>query len=342
MSETTPDTSDDSSCPERASIFDITPFQALPASDLIAAIAKAGVHRPEPPTRGQLLLALMRAHAQQNRDLLGGGILEILPDGFGFLRNPAKDFAPDVDDFYVSPSQIQHCALRNGDAVRGLLRAPRGTESNFALLKIHSIDGAQPNDGLGRYLFDELETDEPTRPLRFAKGAKALRDFDRKHELLRGQRIVLRGDDAALARNLGRSLVAAAAKLDDVYPIALSLDQRPARQPIERSLAPFAVVVDDTNPPEAQVRAARLCFERAKRLVERGSDVIVVIDSLDAHVRALQASSATTKAHAIAASKCLIAQARAIANGGSLTTIAITRGLELDALSECLDCNIEA
>ncbi|MCB9882934.1 MAG: hypothetical protein H6832_04370 [Planctomycetes bacterium] len=337
MTESTLDSRDDED--QRGAFFDVTAIQHLSVIDLQTRLQGAGWDKPEPPTRAKMLLALLRGHAASGRSIVGGGILEILPDGFGFLRNPSKDLVPDVDDFYVSPSQVQRCSLRTGDMVRGTLRPPRGHEANFAMLKIHDVEGTVPHKAGERLLFEELTARSPHEPLRLGKaGGKDLREFNRRHGLLLGQRMLLRGD-AEQVTHLAQGIQRAATKSSAIRTLTLVLDHRPEAGAHYRDGGEFVVVCDDMTTPESQTRAMRLVLERAKRLVERGSHVLLVIDALDAYVRALEATSSTNRQHAIATAKCVLASARATEGGGSLTTVCALRTEypSFDALRPSLD-----
>lgn len=306
--------------------FDVREAQRLSARGLLPLVENSGMSVPEPPSRAQLLVSLMQAHTKRGSEIIGGGILEVLPDGFGFLRNPWHGFVPDVDDFYVSPAQILRFGLREGDLLAGSLRPPRGSEANFAVLKFRELEKHSVQNRATRIPFNDLDAVPPERPLRFAPADSTLEAFDDRMRLAYGSRAVLTGRPRCGLTSRVLELTKAATQIHGITTCVLLLDVRPDEAQAFRTVGNCHVAAaDTTSSAENQVRVARLGLERAKRLVEHGDDVLLLVDSLGAYCRAFRTSEDTKVEVACAATKALLASARAISPNGSLTMIGSLR-----------------
>ena len=264
------------------------------------------------------------------------GVLEILPDGYGFLRSAEYSYLSSADDIYVSPSQIKRFSLRLGDTVDGQIRPPKEGERFFALLRVNTINGRTPDEFTERTGYDFLTPAYPDARLRLETGPEAGLDattarlLDLVAPIGKGQRGLVVAPPGAgrttLLQDVARALLAndPAATL-----IVLLVDERPEEvTAVERAL-PGAEVVATTfdEPPERQVHVADLVLEKAKRLVEAGQDVVILLDSITRLARAHNAASETRTpgildASAVRGPKKLFGAARAVEEGGSLTVIA--------------------
>ncbi len=262
------------------------------------------------------------------------GVLEILPDGYGFLRSAEYSYLPSPDDIYVSPSQIKRFSLRVGDTVDGQIRPPKEGERFFALIRVHAINGRAPDAFDERTGFDVLTPAYPDRPLRLETVPEALatRVVDLFAPIGKGQRGLVVAPPKAGRTMLLQALARAISENEpDATVLVVLVDERPEEVTDFQRAVPGAEVVASTfdEAPERQVHVAELAMEKARRLVEAGQDVVVLLDSLTGLARAYQATldaaAATTDALSTAAlrgPKRLFGAARAAEEGGSLTVLA--------------------
>ena len=263
------------------------------------------------------------------------GVLEILPDGYGFLRSAEYSYLPSADDVYVSPSQIKRFALRVGDTVDGQLRPPKEGQRFFALIRVHSINGRAPEDFDERTGYDHLTPAYPDVALRLetTPDEVATRLVDLFAPIGKGQRGLVVAPPGAgrtvLLQSVARAVLA---NEPGATVIALLVGERPEEVTDFERAVPGAEVVASTfdEAPERQVHIADLVLEKAKRLVEAGQDVVVVVDSITRLARAHQAASegagrpagGAIEAGALRGPKRLFGAARAVEEGGSLTVVA--------------------
>ena len=271
------------------------------------------------------------------------GVLELLPDGYGFLRSAEYGYLPSADDIYVSPSQIKRFSLRLGDTVDGQVRPPKEGERFFALLRVHTINGRTPEDFTERTGFDFLTPGYPDAPLRLepeeasalpTDAALTARLIDLVAPLGKGQRGLILAPPGAgrtlLVEHLARALRAGH---PEATLIVLLVDERPEDAAAAARALPGVEVIATTfdDPPERQVHVADLVLEKAKRLVEAGQDVVVLVDSLTRLVRAHMAvarategtgRSAAPDSAAVRGPKRFFGAARTVEEGGSLTVLA--------------------
>jgi transcription termination factor Rho len=311
-----------------------------------------GVDGAASQRRQELVFAILKAQGDRRGDLLADGVIEVLPDGFGFLRAPDQNYQPGADDIYVSPSQIRRFALRTGDTVAGQIRPPKESERYFALLRVDAVNGETPDNRRHKALFDNLTAVYPSRRLRATPttGSTGARLVDLFTPLGFGSRCLLvappRAGATALLEDLTRGVVA---HHPEVAVFVLLVDERPEdvtsmRRTVERG-GGKAEVVSSTfdEPPARHIQVAELVIEKAKRLAEAGRDAVVVVDSLSRLAAAYQATltpsgkagPAGLDQAAIHKIKRFLGAARALDEGGSLTMIATAQvgtGARLDEL----------
>lgn len=270
--------------------------------------------------RQELIFALLKAEAARGGNVVAEGVLETLPDGFGFLRAPDANYLPGADDIYVSPSQIRRFNLRTGDAVTGVVRAPKESERYFALLRVQAVNEGPP-DERPKIAFDQLTPVPPSRLIALgAGGDPTARAIDLVCPLARGQRALILG---ASASGKSRALVAIARALeasgDDAARMMLLVDQRPEEIAAARDgLATEVVASSFDEPVSRHVQLAEIVVEKAKRAVEAGRDVVLLIDSLTRIALAYAHSGDPAPVHRV---RRLFGAGRAIEGGGSLTLI---------------------
>ncbi len=266
--------------------------------------------------------------------IIGEGVLEILPDGFGFLRAPTSNYLPGPDDMYVSPSQIRKFDLRTGDTVAGEIRPPKEGERYFALLKVESINGEPPNLEKIRPLFDNLTPLYPERRLKLEAddGNLSMRVMDLLTPVGMGQRSVIVAPPRTGKTMLMQAIANSIAKNHpDVMLIVLLIDERPEEvTDMERSVKGEVIASTFDEPAQRHVQVAEMVIEKAKRLVEHKRDVVILLDSITRLARAYntvvppsgKVLSGGVDSHALQRPKRFFGAARNIEEGGSLTIIA--------------------
>lgn len=279
--------------------------------------------------RQELVFAILRAEGRRQVDIHAEGVLEVLADGFGFLRAADANYLPGPDDVYVSPSQIRRFDLRTGDAVGGLIRAPKESERYFALLKVESVNGAAPT-GQREGGFDQLTAVPPTRDLGLTVAGDAARALEGV-TLCAGQRCAIVAPPGPEAPALIAAIAAAARALPDAACMTLVVDARPEDvTTARRELGGLVVATTLDEPAARHVQVAEIVIERAKRLAEAGRDVILTVDSLTRLARAynsvvppspklLAAELDPAAAHK---TKRFFAAGRALEGAGTLTLVA--------------------
>ncbi len=266
--------------------------------------------------------------------IMGEGVLEILPDGFGFLRAPTSNYLPGPDDMYVSPSQIRKFDLRTGDTVTGEIRPPKEGERYFALLKVESINGEPPNLEKIRPLFDNLTPLYPERRLKLESddGNLSMRVMDLLTPVGMGQRSIIVAPPRTGKTMLMQAMANSIAKNHpDVTLIVLLIDERPEEvTDMERSVKGEVIASTFDEPAQRHVQVAEMVIEKAKRLVEHKRDVVILLDSITRLARAYntvvppsgKVLSGGVDSHALQRPKRFFGAARNIEEGGSLTIIA--------------------
>jgi len=281
-----------------------------------------------------LIFAILQAQAEQSGFIYGEGVLEILSDGFGFLRSPDYNYLPGPDDIYVSPSQIRRFSLRTGDVVSGQIRPPKEGERYFALLKVEAINYEEPERAREKILFDNLTPLYPQEHLRLEHDPEeyTTRIIDLLTPIGRGQRGLVvaapRTGKTMMLQNLAHGIVQ---NHKDVMLIVLLIDERPEEvTDMQRSVVQAEVVSSTFDEPATRhVQVAEMVIEKAKRLVEHGKDVVILLDSITRLARAYNAVvppsgkllSGGVDANALRGPKKFFGAARNIEDGGSLTII---------------------
>ena len=281
-----------------------------------------------------LIFALLQAQSEQNGLIYGEGVLEILPDGFGFLRAPDANYLPGPDDIYISPSQIRRFNLRTGDTISGQIRPPKESERYFALLKVEKVNHEDPELAREKILFDNLTPLYPNERIRLETTPDNLsaRIMDLMTPIGKGQRGLIvappRTGKTMLLQNIANSVTA---NHPEIYKIVLLIDERPEEvTDMQRSVDAEVISSTFDEPPHRHVQVAEMVIEKAKRLVEHKLDVLILLDSITRLARAYNAVvppsgkilSGGLDSNALHKPKRFFGAARNVEEGGSLTIIA--------------------
>jgi transcription termination factor Rho len=284
----------------------------------------------------ELIFAILQAQTEKNGLIFGEGVLEILPDGFGFLRAPDYNYLPGPDDIYISPSQIRRFNLRTGDTVSGQIRPPKDTERYFAMLKVELVNYEDPELGRDKILFDNLTPLYPQEKIHLEVENNSLNYSARVMDLLtpigKGQRGLIvaapRTGKTMLLQTIAHSI---AANHKEIALIVLLIDERPEEvTDMERSVDGEVISSTFDEPAQRHVQVAEMVIEKAKRLVEHQKDVVILLDSITRLARAYntvvppsgKVLSGGIDANALQRPKRFFGAARNIEEGGSLTVIA--------------------
>ncbi len=282
----------------------------------------------------ELIFEIMRANGRLNGTLHGQGVLEILPDGFGFLRSPYYNYLPCPEDIYVSPSQIRRFAVRTGDLIEGEIRSPKEKERFFALIKVDRINEGDPDKSKSKVPFENLTPLFPDRRFLLEREPSevSMRVMDLFTPIGQGQRGLIvappRTGKTVLLQKIANSI---SANHPEAYLIVLLIDERPEEvTDMERNTKSHVLSSTFDEPPERHVQVAEMVIEMSKRMVECGKDVVILLDSITRLARAyntLQPHSGKilsggVDANALHKPKRFFGAARNIENGGSLTIIA--------------------
>jgi len=284
----------------------------------------------------ELIFAILQAQTEKNGLIFGEGVLEILPDGFGFLRAPDYNYLPGPDDIYISPSQIRRFNLRTGDTVSGQIRPPKDTERYFAMLKVELVNYEDPEVARDKILFDNLTPLYPQDRIRLEvdndRGNYSSRVMDLLTPIGKGQRGLIvaapRTGKTMLLQSIAHSVVA---NHKDIILIVLLIDERPEEvTDMERSVDAEVISSTFDEPAQRHVQVAEMVIEKAKRLVEHQKDVVILLDSITRLARAYntvvppsgKVLSGGIDANALQRPKRFFGAARNIEEGGSLTIMA--------------------
>ncbi|BCB95739.1 transcription termination factor Rho [Dissulfurispira thermophila] len=283
----------------------------------------------------ELIFAILQAQAEKAGNVYGSGVLEILPDGFGFLRSPDYSYLPSPDDIYVSPSQIRRFTLRTGDFVSGQIRPPKENERYFALLKVETINGETIEDNVSRPLFDNLTPYYPTEKVNLEYSAEdySTRVMDLITPIGKGQRGLIVAAPRTGKTMLLQSIAKAIKKNHkEIHLIILLIDERPEEVTDWKRQVSTAEIISSTfdEPPQRHCQVSEMVIERAKRLVETKRDVVILLDSITRLARAYNTITPTSgkvlsgglDANALQRPKRFFGTARNIEEGGSLTILA--------------------
>ncbi len=282
----------------------------------------------------ELMFALLQSQIEKNGSIYGEGTLEILPDGFGFLRSPSSNYLPGPDDIYVSPSQIRRFSLRTGDTISGQIRQPKESERYFALLKVEAVNYEDPEVARDKILFDNLTPLYPNRKTNLEADPEnfSTRILDLMVPIGFGQRCLIVSPPRSGKTMLLQSIANAIIKSHkDVVPFVLLIDERPEEvTDMERTVNAEVISSTFDEPAERHVQVAEMVIEKAKRLVEHKKDVVILLDSITRLARAHNAVvppsgkilSGGVDSNALQRPKRFFGAARNIEEGGSLTIIA--------------------
>ncbi|NVK33574.1 MAG: transcription termination factor Rho [Rhodobacteraceae bacterium] len=285
----------------------------------------------------ELMFAILKNLAAQDVDIVGEGVVEVLQDGFGFLRSPDANYLPGPDDIYVSPSQIRRFSLRTGDTVEGQIRSPKDGERYFALLKVNTINFEDPDKARHKVHFDNLTPLYPDERFKMEMDESGKKDLssriiDLVAPLGKGQRALItappRTGKTMFLQNVARSITA---NHPECYLIVLLIDERPEEvTDMQRTVDGEVVSSTFDEPASRHVQVAEMVIEKAKRLVEHGRDVVILLDSITRLGRAYntvvpssgKVLTGGVDANALQRPKRFFGAARNIEEGGSLTIIA--------------------
>ncbi len=303
-------------------------------SDLNKLAREFGIEGSSSMRKQDLIFALLQAQSERGGVIYGEGVLETLPDGFGFLRAPDYNYLPGPDDIYVSPSQIRRFNLRTGDTVSGQIRPPKDSERYFALLKVESVNGALPDPGFDKILFDNLTPLYPMEKFKMEVAAAnySTRIIDIMCPIGKGQRALIvappRTGKTVLLQNIAHSIEK---NHPEAILIVLLIDERPEEvTDMERSVRGEVISSTFDEPAQRHVQVAEMVIEKAKRLVEHKHDVVILLDSITRLARAYNSVvppsgkilSGGVDSNALHKPKRFFGAARNIEDGGSLTIIA--------------------
>ncbi len=303
-------------------------------ADLNKMAKEFGIEGAAGMRKQELIFALLQAQSERGGVIFGEGVLETLPDGFGFLRAPDYNYLPGPDDIYVSPSQIRRFNLRTGDTVSGHIRPPKDSERYFALLKVESVNGAPPDAGFEKIIFDNLTPLYPMEKFKMEFDPRMIstRVIDLLCPIGKGQRSLIvappRTGKTVLLQNIANAI---AKNHPEAVLIVLLIDERPEEvTDMERSVRGEVISSTFDEPAQRHVQVAEMVIEKAKRLVEHKYDVVILLDSITRLARAYNAVvppsgkilSGGVDSNALHKPKRFFGAARNIEEGGSLTIIA--------------------
>jgi transcription termination factor Rho len=313
--------------------MNIEDIKRLPISELNDLGKKLDVPGASGMRRQELIFAILQTQAEQNGVISGSGILEILPDGFGFLRAVDYNYLPSPDDIYISPSQIRRFNLKTGDTVSGEVRPPKEGEKYFALLKVDTVNFESPEQARDKILFDNLTPLYPLEKLNLEYDPKnySTRTLDLFAPIGKGQRALIvsppRAGKTVLLQDIAHSI---AANHPEVLLMVLLIDERPEEvTDMQRSVSGEVISSTFDEPATCHVQVAEMVIEKAKRLVEHKKDVVILLDSITRLARAYntvvppsgKVLSGGVDSNALHKPKRFFGAARNIENGGSLTII---------------------
>ncbi len=314
--------------------MNLAELKAKKVSELTAMAREFDVEGAASMRKQEVIFALLQAQTEKNGLVYGEGVLEILPDGFGFLRAPDYSYLPGPDDIYVSPSQIRRFNLRTGDTVSGQIRPPKDNERYFALLKVEAVNFEDPEKSRDKILFDNLTPLYPEKRFMLERepGNYCVRIMDLLTPLGFGQRALIvsapRTGKTMLLQNIANSINA---NHKDIVLIVLLIDERPEEvTDMDRSVKAEVVSSTFDEPPQRHVQVAEMVLEKAKRLVESKKDVVILLDSITRLARAYNTVvppsgkilSGGVDSNALHRPKRFFGAARNIEEGGSLTIVA--------------------
>ncbi|WP_112075538.1 transcription termination factor Rho [Haemophilus influenzae] len=316
----------------------LTELKNTPVSDLVKlGEEQMGLENLARLRKQDIVFAILKQHAKSGEDIFGGGVLEILPDGFGFLRSADSSYLAGPDDIYVSPSQIRRFNLQTGDKIEGKIRPPKEGERYFALLKVDQVNDDKPEVSRSKILFENLTPLHANSRLRMERGNGSTEDLtarilDLASPIGKGQRGLIvappKAGKTMLLQNIAQSITH---NYPDVELIVLLIDERPEEvTEMQRSVTGEVIASTFDEPATRHVQVAEMVIEKAKRSVEHKKDVVILLDSITRLARAYNTVtpasgkilSGGVDANALHRPKRFFGAARNVEEGGSLTIIA--------------------
>ncbi len=315
----------------------LSELKATSPADLLKMAEKLEIENASTMRKGDMMFAILKENAEDGVEISGDGVLEVMQDGFGFLRSPEANYLPGPDDIYISPSQIRKFSLRTGDTVEGVIRAPQENERYFALVKVSQINFSDPDKAKHKVHFDNLTPLYPDERLIMEIEDPTIKDktarvIDLVAPIGKGQRSLVvappRTGKTVILQNIAHSV---AMNHPEVYLIVLLIDERPEEvTDMQRSVKGEVVSSTFDEPATRHVAVAEMVIEKAKRLVEHKRDVVILLDSITRLGRAFntvvpssgKVLTGGVDANALQRPKRFFGAARNIEEGGSLTIVA--------------------
>ena len=328
--------------------MNLSDLKKKPVTELIDMAHEMGLENVGRSRKQEVIAAIVRKHSKGGEDIYGEGTLEILQDGFGFLRSPEGSYLAGPDDIYVSPSQVRRFNLRTGDSIAGKIRPPKDGERYFALLKVDQINFSETSDNKHKVLFENLTPLFPDVRMMLERGNGSTEDLtariiDLIAPIGKGQRALVvsppKAGKTLVLQNIAQSI---AANNPETVLIVLLIDERPEEvTEMQRMVHGEVVASTFDEPPSRHVQVAEMVIEKAKRLVENKKDVVILLDSITRLARAYntivpssgKVLTGGVDAHALERPKRFFGAARNIEEGGSLTIVAtalIDTGSKMD------------
>ncbi len=314
--------------------MNLSELKRKPIKELVALADERGINDAHNLRKQDLIFRILENAASQNEAITGEGVLEVLPEGYGFLRSPDYNYLPSPDDIYVSPSQIKRFNLRTGDTVEGEIRPPKNSERYFALLRVEKINMDPPEMQRERILFDNLTPLYPMEKLQLETEPRKMttRIVDLLTPIGKGQRCLIvsppRAGKTMLLKDIANSI---SINHPETFIMVLLIDERPEEvTDMQRSVKGEVIYSTFDEPPARHVQVAEMVIEKAKRLVEHKRDVVILLDSITRLARAYNAVvppsgkilSGGVDSNALHKPKRFFGAARNVEEGGSLTIIA--------------------
>ena len=316
--------------------MNLTELKKKSIAELLLISEQMGLENMARSRKQDIIFAILKTHARNGEAIYGDGVLEILPDGFGFLRSSEGSYLAGPDDIYVSPSQIRRFNLKTGDSIAGTIRPPKDSERYFALLKVNEINFDTPDRSRHKLIFENLTPLFPTQQLRLELGNGTTEDLtgriiDLIAPIGKGQRSIIVAPPKAGKTVLLQSIAQSITKNNpECYLIVLLIDERPEEvTEMQRTVRGEVVASTFDEPPTSHVQVAEMVIEKAKRLVEHKQDVVILLDSITRLARAYntvlpssgKVLTGGVDANALERPKRFFGAARNVEEGGSLTII---------------------
>lgn len=311
-------------------------LKALHVSQLLEMAAGLEIENASRLRKQELMFAIMKRRAKQGEQIFGDGVLEVLPDGFGFLRSPETSYLASTDDIYISPSQIRRFNLHTGDSIEGEVRTPKDGERYFALVKVEKVNGLPPESIKHRIMFENLTPLHPDKPMRLERDIKSEenltgRILDIFAPIGKGQRgLIVASPKSGKTVMMQHIAHAITTNFPEAVMIVMLVDERPEEvTEMQRTVRGEVVASTFDEPATRHVQVAEMVIEKAKRLVELKKDVVILLDSITRLARAYntvvpssgKVLTGGVDANALQRPKRFFGAARNIEEGGSLTII---------------------